>query len=197
MGRYIVVGLFLVMFTSALLLYFTREVVSLRENLDSRVSDEPRLKMGDFTLFRFEKDVLKSVLKAHYGDFRAPNTVELHGDVAGSRYTEKGREDFSTQLVKVKLRVESVDDLFKESEIDSAYLPIGVLFNFRDYKLTSEKAKVFGKEKVIVGENNVFVEGNSRWFKGKEGFHWDMEKESLNIFGLVEGEILPNEKTKK
>ncbi len=90
MGKKIVIVAFIVSFSIAVFLFFTRENKSLRENLSKVSAREPRASLEDFVVYRYAGDSLRGRLSARFGSVFEPNVVEVDGEIKVERMNSRG-----------------------------------------------------------------------------------------------------------
>jgi hypothetical protein len=171
----------------------SREKHSLREYLGKASVKEPRAVLEDFTLFRYERDVLKAKLTARLGHFYEPNVVELDGEIRGERINAQGeRETVGAESATAYFKAASLTKMLDQSqptELDRAELTGFVEVGLKDHLLTTDYAEYINHDKLVRSLRPVRVEGPGRVFTGDDGFTYSLLTQVLDMQGQVKGDV--------
>ena len=195
MGKRLVIVGFLLSLALGLYVFVTRDTKSLKENLSKGSIRDPRARLEDFVVYRYEGDLLKAKLKARVGDFYEPNVVQLDGEIRGERLTSAGeRETLGAESVTAYFKSTSLTKMLDQSsELDRAELTGFVEVGMKEHLLTTDYAEYVNSEKVVRSVRPVRVEGPGRVFMGEEGFTYELATQVLNMIGQIKGEVLVEE----
>ena len=184
----------MVCLTLALWLFFSRETKSLRENMEKAPSHKkPRVILEDFVLRRYQGSEQIHQLKADYGDFRAPNVVTLKGGLGAWQQSFNGMQHLRCERGTAWFDASSLSELLTgDKEVDHAFLREHVRLTFQDHILITEEAQYTTRQNLITGQRSVRVTGPGRWFTGRNGFRYDVNDGSFNVYGKVRGMVKPD-----
>ena len=193
MGKKLVIIGFAISMFLAVYVFATRDTTSLKRNLDKASAKEPRAVLEDFTIFRYEDNILKSKLTARLGHFYEPNVVELDGEIRGERLTPEGdRETVGAESATAYFRATSLSKMMDQNqptELDRAELTGFVEVGVKDHLLTTDYAEYINSEKLVRSLRPVRVEGPGRVFTGEDGFTYNLLTQVLDMQGQVKGDI--------
>lgn len=194
MGKSMIIVGFLVCLMVALWLFFSRETTSLRENMENAPSHKkPRVILEEFIIRRYEGETQLSQMKADYGDFRAPNVVELKSGLSGWQLNHGKKQTMKAERGVAWFDASSLSELLEGNKrVDHAFLRDRVQIRFQEHLLVTEEAQYITKESLITGQMPVRVTGPGRWFTGKDGFRYDLNDETFNVYGKVRGMVRPD-----
>ena len=189
----IIIG-FLVCLMMALWLFFSRETTSLRENMENAPSHKkPRVILENFITRRYKGETQLSQMRADYGDFRAPNVVEIKSGLSGWQLSQGRVQTMKAGRGVAWFDASSLSELLEGNKgVDHAFLRERVQIGFQEHLLITEEAQYVTKESLITGQMPVRVTGPGRWFTGKDGFRYDLKDETFNVYGKVRGMVRPD-----
>jgi LPS export ABC transporter protein LptC len=176
-------------FLFSLKLYFDRDKKTLRESFEEVKTAKPSVILEGFTFYKFVKTKLDSQIEAKLGQFVEPNTAEFFGDFKIKKFKEGRTEVVSSETAIALFKAEGLAQMLGDTELEKIILQEFVKIDLKDNTLTTDYAEYIEKTKEITSSSMVRVDGLNRWFTGKEGFKVDLEKESVDIFGSVYGEL--------
>ena len=193
LGKKLTILGFIVSMGIAIYVFMTRDTTSLRKNLDKASAKEPRAVLEDFTVYRYEGNVLKSKLTARLGHFYEPNVVELDGEIRGERLTNEGdKETVGAESATAYFKATSLTKMLDQNqptELDRAELTGFVEVGVKEHLLTTDYAEYINSEKLVRSLRPVRVEGPGRVFTGEDGFTYDLLTQVLDMQGQVKGDI--------
>ena len=200
MGKKLVIIGFVVSMVIAVYVFATRDNTSLKRTLDKASAKEPRAVLEDFTVYRYEGNVLKSKLTARLGHFYEPNVVELDGEIRGERLTPEGdRETVGAESATGYFRATSLSKMMDQNhptELDRAELTGFVEVGVKDHLLTTDYAEYINSEKLVRSLRPVRVEGPGRVFTGEDGFTYNLLTQVLEMQGQVKGDVTVDQASK-
>ncbi len=187
MGKKILIVVFSLTLAYATFLFINRDTRFLREKITRDQVKTPRVVLEDFKVFRYHDKDIKAQVSARLGHFFEPNLVELNGDIRGLRHTERGPETIGAEAVMAYFEADDIGSMLKEAPLQLAELTGFVEVGVRDHLLTTDYAEYKAADKVVASTRPVRVEGPGRVFTGEDGFNYDLDSQSLDILGHVEG----------
>jgi len=192
LGKKLVIGGFLLCLALGLYVFFTRDTKSLKENMSKGSIKDPRARLEEFVVYRYEDDLLKGKLTARVGEFYEPNVFELDGEIRGERLTPEGeRETLAAESATAYFKSTSLTKMMDQAgELDRAELTGFVEVGVKEHLLTTDYAEYVNSEKVVRSVRPVRVEGPGRVFVGEEGFTYDLVNQVLKMMGQIKGEVL-------
>lgn len=193
MGKKLVIIGFILSMILAVYVFLNRDTTSLKRNLERASAKEPRAVFEDFTVYRYEGNVLKSKLTARLGHFYEPNVVELDGEVRGERLTPAGdKETVGAESATAYFKATSLTKMLDQdhpTELDRAELTSFVEVGVKDHLLTTDYAEYINNEKLVRSLRPVRVEGPGRVFTGEDGFTYNLLTQVLEMQGQVKGDL--------
>lgn len=193
MGKRLIVGGFLLCLVMALGMFLFRENVSLRETMERVPSHKkPRVVLENFTIRRYQGAEQLAHLRAAYGDFRAPNVVELRGGLDGWRMNHGQKQYMRAGRGIAWFDAAGLSEMLEGNKsVDHAFVREHVHFSFQDYQLVTDEAQYVTRQRLLTGQMPVRMTGSGRWMTGQDGFRYDLNDESFSVYGKVRGMIIP------
>ncbi|MEZ4742852.1 MAG: LPS export ABC transporter periplasmic protein LptC [Bdellovibrionota bacterium] len=181
--------LFILTVSYAYWIYINRDDKSLVESLNSIENLDSRIEIEDFVIYRYDRSRLSSMVKAKTGQFIEPNSVELFGEFRAYRYFPDGtQESIRSENAIGIFNTYTLVGLLNGAELNSAELEQDVRLKTTQYTLLTESAEYLANVNLVLGDKPVQVVGNDRWFRSKNGFRLDLENETIELYGKVNGE---------
>jgi len=194
MGKKLVMAGFLAVLGYAVFIFINRDVRFLREKIKDSQVKTPRVALEDFIVYRYKDKTLNAKISGRLGHFFEPNQIELNGEIKGIRMTPKGTETFGAEAVMGYFEAQDINEMLDGAELELAELTGFVEVGMRDHVLTTDFAEYRAQKGVVSSTRPVRVEGPGRVFTGEDGFVYNLESQSLDIMGHVEGVVKSMEK---
>lgn len=189
MAKNLVILGFLVSFAVALWTYASRDTRSLRDNLASKHKD-PRVIMEDFFVFRYRDGKLNSRVTAKLGLFFEPNILEIEGEIRAERYNRLLLETLAAESARATFDAKTLGVMMSQKvNLDRAELSGFVEVGVKNHLLSTDHAEYSNHDQIVRSSRPVRVDGPGRVFMGEEGFIYSLATETLEMPGVVKGEI--------
>lgn len=192
MGKYILVIGFLLTSALAVYVFMSRDDRSLRDQLGQSGGNKPRLILEEFTVYRYRDHRVIGTLSAKMGQFLEPNILEIYGDIRGMRHDSGKREFVNAEGSSTIFRSRGVIQLMKDPEIIKTELENDVQFGFEDTIIFSQFAEYLAEPGVLRSDVPVLVRSPQGSLHSQTGFLYDIEKESMELYGPIQGTLQNN-----
>ena len=192
MGKKLIIISFILSLVYAVNVYMTRQRTSIREKSEAETLKEPRLIFEDFTLYRYSDDVMESKMGAKLAELYEPNRLELDGDVFAQKLGLPERQALNSESATILFNSKGLTGMTEGAKLVSAEVSGFVEVNFKEHVITTDYAKFVAKDNIIKSSRPVRVDGAGRVFATEDGFNYNLTKESLNLIGLVKGQLRPD-----
>lgn len=189
MAKKLVILSFLVSFIVALWTYASRDTRSLRDNLVARQKD-PRVIIEDFYVFRYRRATLSSRLTAKLGLFFEPNVLEIEGEIRAGRYNQGRFETLSAESARATFDAKTLGVMMSQKvDLNHADLSGFVEVGVKNHVLSTDHAEFSKDDQIVRSTRPVRVDGPGRVFMGEDGFSYSLVTETLEMPGVVKGEL--------
>ena len=191
MTKKLVIVSFLLSFSVALYVFFSREERSIRDSIkDSK--KEPRIELEDFVIYRYQDNDLVGKLTSRIGNFYEPNLIELISEVKGERYIGNEMETMESESAVANLKSKSLVEVLsgKDISLDVAELTGFVEVGINSHLLSTDYAKYEADKQMILSDRPVRVTGLGRVIDGSEGFSYFLEDQAMVLPGHIKGQVV-------
>ena len=189
MGKNILIGTFLVTLVVALYLFFTRDQIALRKQVERVQTNQPRIILEDFTIYRYANNRLISTLAGQMGSFVEPNVIDISGNIRGIRHDSAKKEFLLAQSAEAHLKSVGVIQMMNGADLDYAIFQKDVRVGWDKTTIKTEYAKYTADRDILDSDIPVAIETPSANFYGENGFEYDVEKGNIIIQGPIKGVI--------
>lgn len=195
MGKISVIMVFLACFVVALLLFFSKNQVSLRENMESTMEGAgPRLLVKGFIVRKYRMSSAEARFDAGLAVFKAPNMVHLTNRIKGWQDMTGQRRVASANHAVAYFETANLIEMLERAKLNKVDMGGGVLLGFSGHKVTTQNAEYFVGKNLVRGDALVKVLGPKRWFTGQNGFRLSLKEEKLDVYGKIRGSVASDSK---
>lgn len=119
-----------------------------------------------------------------------PGELELHGDVRGIRYADRGEEVVSCETASIFFETSSLTSLAAEARLKKAEFKKFVEVAAQGHVLLTDQAEYIADTQVLQSDKAVKIEGPNRTFAGEKGFRYEVAGDKLELFGKINGQLI-------
>ena len=189
MGRNILIGSFLAALVAAIYIFCTRDQTALRKQIENGKTNQPRIILEDFTIYRYANNRLISTLSGRMGAFVEPNIIDVSGDIRGIRHDSEKKEYLLAQSAEGHLKSFGVIQMMNGADLDYATFQKDVRVGWDTTTVKTEDAKYTADRDVLESDIPVVIETPTAHFNGENGFEYDVEKGDMTVQGPIKGVI--------
>ena len=182
---------------AAIYLFWTRDQVALRKQVENVQTNQPRIALEDFTIYRYANNRLISTLSAHLGSFVEPNIIDVYGNIRGIRHDSPRKGYLLAQSAQGHLKSLGVIQMMNGADLDYAVFQKDVRLGWDSTTVKTEYAKFSADRNVLDSDIPVEIQTPTAHFSGENGFMYDVEKENMTILGPIKGVITSDVKKSK
>ena len=186
MGKNVVAGAFVLLSLYAVFIFMQKDSARLRDQV-SRSEKDPRVILEDFTLYRYRGHRVLSTLSGRIAHFIEPNSVEMYGSLRGLRYDTVNREYFSAESAAIYFVGTGMMQLMKGAEVERAEIDNNVKVGSAENLIETDYAQYLADRNRLRSDVPVVFTSPKSKLKGQTGFEYDLELETVELFGPMEG----------
>ncbi len=188
MGKQILVGIFILLFGSALYVFSKRDKSQSKIALPVK-EHSPRITVEDFVIYKYEDHRVISSLSGKLGSFYDPNTLEILGDVKGMEHNKQKNKEFSSESLTLHFVSKGLSVLTRDNRIDFAEIENQVRLGYDGITIFTDYAKYLNDEKRLASSLPVRIQGPKFDVMGTKGFEFLGTTNDLKVFGPMEGKL--------
>jgi hypothetical protein len=191
--------MFCLLLAFAFSLYFNRKKgVSLKQNFDQQKSAvaAPALRVVGMQLTKFQGTVIKTSIVAGEARLKEPNQIILSNGVEAIRFRGEGKEIVRSLAAAAHFKAKNVNELLQAAKLQSAEARDRVQISVNNLELQSEFVEFSGDTQALNSKMPVLLLGRGKKITGSDGFYLDVDRQEMELFGDINGELQINEKNK-
>ena len=197
MGKHILVLAFAFAFIGAIAVFFQRAERQAKTPPGVEAVEEKRSRVSieEFVVYEYKDHHATGTFQGKLAQFEDPDTLEIFGNVRGSRTNEGEKEFVAAESASLRFSSKGLSDLVKESKLETITLENQVRFGSNDITMFTDYAKFDNAKGLLVSDRPVRIQNQQADLLGRTGFEYDVKTQDVKVFGPLEGTLVDVQKT--
>lgn len=120
---------------------------------------------------------------------KEPNQILLSGNLEAFRIQQDRLEKVSSDSATVFFKAKNINELIHSAELDRSEIVGNVKILVNETELQTERAEFLGDKQTLVSKFPVLLTSPGKKVNGTEGFYLDVDRQEMELFGDIEGEL--------
>lgn len=187
MGKKIATWIFIVLFFSAVFIFYSKDDKDLRESVKAIPVSIPRVTLKSFKIEKYQGLKKTSHASGKLAYFVEPDILEVYGKISAADYTKDSVRIAKGDTLTAYFNTLGLIDLAKESSIKRAILENHVELINKDNKIYTNIVSYNKKKDSLSSDREVSIDSSQGKLYGRNGFIFNISDEFLELMGPVNG----------
>ncbi len=187
MGKQITTWVFLVLFFSAVFIFYSKDDKDLRESVKAIPVSIPRVTLKNFKIEKYSGLKIVTNASGKLAYFIEPDILEVYGKISAADYTKDNPRIAKGDTLTAYFNTSGLIDLAKESSISRAILENHVELTSKDKRIYTNIVSYNKKKDSLSSDREVSIDTSQGKLYGGNGFIYKINDEFLELMGPVNG----------